>query len=60
VKARSGDADHSAIAETDFHRYPKIYNAYVPGTHLSFVLPPKEGIFQLKQGTFGVPGMYNV
>ena len=53
VKARSGDAYHGAIAETDFHRYPKVYNAYVPGTHLSFVLPPKEGIFQLKQGTFG-------
>ena len=26
---------------------------YVPGTHLSFVLPLKEGLFQSKQGTFG-------
>ena len=26
---------------------------YLPGTHLSFVLPPKEGLFQSKQGTFG-------
>ena len=29
---------------------------YIPGTHLSIVLPPKEGLFQIfqsKQGTFG-------
>jgi len=26
---------------------------YIPGTHLSFVLPPKQGLFQSKQGTFG-------
>ena len=25
----------------------------IPGTLWSFVLPPKEGLFQLKQGTFG-------
>ena len=24
---------------------------YIPGTHLSFVLPPKQGLFQSKQGT---------
>ena len=26
---------------------------YIPGTHLSSVLSPKEGLFQSKQGTFG-------
>ena len=26
---------------------------YIPGSHLSFVLPLKEGLFQLKQWTFG-------
>ena len=26
---------------------------YIPGTHLSFVFPPKQGLFQSKQGTFG-------
>ena len=26
---------------------------YIPGTYLSFVLPPKEGLFQSKQGSFG-------
>ena len=26
---------------------------YTPRTHLSFVLPPKQGLFQSKQGTFG-------
>ena len=25
----------------------------IPGTHLSFVFPPKQGLFQSKQGTFG-------
>ena len=27
--------------------------AHIPGTHLSFVLPPNEGPFQSKQGSFG-------
>ena len=26
---------------------------YIPGTHLSVVLPPKGGLFQSKQRTFG-------
>ena len=29
------------------------FNVYIPGTHLSFVLPPKQGFFQSKHGTFG-------
>ncbi len=35
--------------------YIYIYNIYIyiPGTHLSVVLPPKEGLLQSKQGTFG-------
>ena len=31
----------------------KIYYIYIPGTHLSFVLFPKEGLLQQKQGSFG-------
>ena len=27
----------------------------IPGTHLSFVLPPKQGLFQSKQESFGFP-----
>ena len=30
-----------------------VWYIYIPGTHLSFVLPPKKGLFQSKQGTFG-------
>ena len=30
-----------------------VIDIYVPGTHLSFVFPPKQGLFQSKQGTFG-------
>lgn len=30
-----------------------LYLLYIPGSHLSFVLPPKEDLFQSKQGTIG-------
>ena len=38
---------------TRFPRGNQHIYIYIPGTHLSFVLPPKEGLFQSKQGTFG-------
>ena len=31
---------------------------YIPGTHLSFVFPPKECLFQSKQGSFGFQVYY--
>ena len=35
--------------------YIYIYvHIYIPGTHLSFVFIPKEGLFQSKQGSFGL------
>ena len=42
------------------YRFPGGFYKYVriSGTHLSFVLPPKEDLFQSKQGTFGSAGMY--
>ena len=33
---------------------------YVPGTHLSFVFIPKEGLFQSKQGSFGLQVLVNI
>ena len=48
---------HQDDKETFFYGNPyfkkKNIYIYIPGTHLSFVLAPKQGLFQSKQGSFG-------